>query len=69
MAPVSVGALSELAAGQFHCLDADGTKVTVGQAGAACKHCPHLGFALATWSSGTRFSDGGLQWSLRSRCG
>ncbi|WP_276961096.1 hypothetical protein [Ferrimicrobium acidiphilum] len=69
MAPIRVGTLSELAAGQFHCLDADGTKVILGQVGAACKHCPHLGFSLTTGSSGTRFSDGELQWPLRSCCG
>jgi len=65
MARVRVGALSELADGRLHSLDADGTKVIVGQVGdalcAARNRCPHLGLSLTTGPGGTRFSDGEVQ--------
>ncbi|WP_372728253.1 Rieske (2Fe-2S) protein [Nocardioides sp.] len=61
---VRVGSVADLADGELHTVDADGTAIVVGQAGAslcaARNRCPHLGLSLTRGPGGLRYDDGTL---------
>ena len=59
---VRVGSAKDLADGNLHTVDVEGTSVVVGLAGeslcAARNRCPHLGFSLTKGPGGLRYADG-----------
>ena len=59
---VRIGSAADLADGQLHAVDVEGTSVVVGVAGgslcAARNRCPHLGFSLTKGPGGLKYDDG-----------
>ena len=57
-----IGSAADLADGQLHAVDVEGTSIVVGVAGgslwAARNRCPHLGFSLSKGPGGVKYDDG-----------